>query len=141
MAPARLEQKKDAEPVMLSFRCSKFFIILTISLSIYTVGLPKTSSQSSILTLISTQDIFLYAVIVPVIPFALRERVHVPDDEGESRRPLRSEDAADSSQSSTGSQSSLQFTEQHSSLLRHYVAGFRIVSPCAGSRISSAFLL
>ena len=47
-------------PILLKYRSSYTFILLTICIAVFT-------------------DIFLYAVIVPVIPFALRTRVGVPE--------------------------------------------------------------
>ena len=55
-------QEKDTSkpPIFLRFRSSTTFILSTICIAIFT-------------------DIFLYAVIVPVIPFALRIRVGTPE--------------------------------------------------------------
>lgn len=59
--PALITGDSDKEPVFLSFRCSKTFIIFAVSLSVFT-------------------DIFLYAVVVPVLPFALHDRAGVSQD-------------------------------------------------------------
>ncbi|KAF1914367.1 MFS transporter-like protein [Ampelomyces quisqualis] len=53
-----LTQHGSKPPIMLKFRSSNGFIIGTISLAVFT-------------------DMFLYGVIVPVIPFALQTRSHV----------------------------------------------------------------
>lgn len=48
-------------PVLLKFRSSKTFIILTVATAVFT-------------------DVFVYGIIVPVIPFSLRSRVGVKPD-------------------------------------------------------------
>lgn len=60
--PAFVTGDSDKKPAFLNLRCSKIFIIFTIALSVFT-------------------DIFLYAVVVPVLPFALHDRAGVPHDE------------------------------------------------------------
>lgn len=60
--PAFVTGNSDKEPAFLKFRCSKMFIVCTISLSVFT-------------------DIFLYAVVVPVLPFALHDRAGVSQDQ------------------------------------------------------------
>ena len=45
-----------------SFRSSKWFIYLVVNLAVFT-------------------DSYLYGLIIPVLPFALTEYVHVPSDE------------------------------------------------------------
>jgi hypothetical protein len=50
-------------PFLLELRSSNVFILSTVSVAIFT-------------------DIFLYSVIVPVIPFALTERADVPPEKG-----------------------------------------------------------
>lgn len=49
-------------PVLLSWRSSKFFIVMTVSLALFT-------------------DIFYYALIVPVIPFSLTVQVGLAEDQ------------------------------------------------------------
>jgi MFS family permease len=49
-------------PRFLKFRSSKGFILTTICLAVFT-------------------DIFLYGIIVPVVPFAISDRAHVPEGE------------------------------------------------------------
>ena len=49
-------------PAFLKFRSSSTFILVTICIAVFS-------------------DIFLYSVIVPVIPFALRDRVGIPEEE------------------------------------------------------------
>ncbi|KAF1998628.1 MFS general substrate transporter [Amniculicola lignicola CBS 123094] len=56
-----LTQQGSKPPMFLKFRSSDGLIIGTISLAVFT-------------------DMFLYGVIVPVIPFALEERSHVTHD-------------------------------------------------------------
>lgn len=52
---------QNSPPILLKFRSSRAFIITTITLAIFT-------------------DLFLYGVIVPVLPFALESRSHVPHE-------------------------------------------------------------
>ncbi|KAG9229558.1 hypothetical protein BJ875DRAFT_341633, partial [Amylocarpus encephaloides] len=49
-------------PYLLEIRSSKVFIIFTVAVAVFT-------------------DIFLYGIIVPVIPFALSERSGVAEDQ------------------------------------------------------------
>ncbi|KAF2663519.1 MFS transporter [Microthyrium microscopicum] len=51
----------EEKPRFLKFRSSKTFLIFIISFAAFT-------------------DIFLYSVIVPVVPFSLKSRAHVADD-------------------------------------------------------------
>lgn len=59
--PGWLRWRPDKPPMFLSVRSSRWFITTTIAVAVFT-------------------DVFLYAVIVPVVPFALNERAHVPQD-------------------------------------------------------------
>ncbi|KAK6074347.1 vesicular amine transporter [Seiridium cupressi] len=57
--------RKDASakpPILLSWRSSKFFIVLTVCLALFT-------------------DIFYYALIVPVVPFSLTVQVGLAEDQ------------------------------------------------------------
>ncbi|QDS71230.1 hypothetical protein FKW77_010444 [Venturia effusa] len=58
-------QASDGRPWALHYRSSKWFILLTVTIAVFT-------------------DIFLYAVIVPVIPFALKNRAHVKEEDIQS---------------------------------------------------------
>ncbi|QIW97745.1 hypothetical protein AMS68_003263 [Peltaster fructicola] len=58
---AWLNGSLDKPPIFLKLRSSKTFIIITVSTAIFT-------------------DIFAYAVIVPVVPFALTSRVGIQPD-------------------------------------------------------------
>ncbi|KAF2627672.1 MFS transporter-like protein [Macroventuria anomochaeta] len=58
---ASLTQHSEKPPAMLKFRSSDGFIIGTVALAVFT-------------------DMFLYGVIVPVIPFALQSHSHVEQD-------------------------------------------------------------
>jgi hypothetical protein len=60
--PPRLWRASDKAPWLLRYRSSKSFILITVTLAVFT-------------------DIFLYAIIVPVIPFALSNRAHVEDED------------------------------------------------------------
>ncbi|KAI9818889.1 MAG: hypothetical protein M1827_007710 [Pycnora praestabilis] len=57
-------QKRDVStpPRLLKYRSSKSFILATVCIAVFT-------------------DIFLYGIIVPVIPFALTDRVGVPQNQ------------------------------------------------------------
>jgi MFS family permease len=52
-------------PIGLGWRSNAFFICLTVGIGAFT-------------------DMFLYGLIVPVLPFMLQERVHIPDSEMQS---------------------------------------------------------
>ncbi|KIX09606.1 uncharacterized protein Z518_00686 [Rhinocladiella mackenziei CBS 650.93] len=52
---------RGQRPVFLEFRSSKVFILVAVCWSVFT-------------------DVFLYGVVVPVIPFALQDRVHIPHE-------------------------------------------------------------
>lgn len=52
----------SSPPAFLKYRSSSTFILITICVAVFS-------------------DIFLYAVIVPVIPFALRTRVGIPEED------------------------------------------------------------
>ncbi|EXJ93942.1 hypothetical protein A1O1_02335 [Capronia coronata CBS 617.96] len=56
----RIIPLRGRRPVLLEYRSSKVFILFAVCWSVFT-------------------DVFLYGVIVPVIPFALQERVHVAE--------------------------------------------------------------
>ncbi|RMZ67379.1 vesicular amine transporter [Pyrenophora seminiperda CCB06] len=58
---AILTQHDKKPPFMLAFRSSDGFIITTVSLAVFT-------------------DMFLYGVIVPVIPFAIQSRSHIEEN-------------------------------------------------------------
>ncbi|KAL6706387.1 hypothetical protein ACN47E_005493 [Coniothyrium glycines] len=58
---AILTQHGEKPPFMLKFRSSEGFIVGTVSLAVFT-------------------DMFLYGIIVPVIPFAIQVRSHVEQD-------------------------------------------------------------
>ncbi|KAL9601269.1 MAG: hypothetical protein Q9219_002674 [cf. Caloplaca sp. 3 TL-2023] len=57
---ALLKSDSDKPPALLGHRSSRWFILTTICTAVFT-------------------DIFLYGIIVPVIPFALTNRVHVAE--------------------------------------------------------------
>ncbi|KAF2188306.1 MFS general substrate transporter [Zopfia rhizophila CBS 207.26] len=52
-------------PIGLKWRSNTFFIVCTVGIGAFT-------------------DLFLYGLIVPVLPFMLKDRVHVPDSEIQS---------------------------------------------------------
>jgi MFS family permease len=57
-------QGRKKPPVLLGLRSAKWFIITTVCIAVFT-------------------DIFLYGLIVPVIPFALTKRVGIPKDQAQ----------------------------------------------------------
>lgn len=59
--PRWLQFQPNKPPIFLKTRSSRWFITTTIAVAVFT-------------------DIFLYAVIVPVVPFALHSRAHVHQD-------------------------------------------------------------
>jgi MFS family permease len=73
--PSSQRDGEGRAPVLLRYRSSRWFILTTVSVAIFTVGkdfAPRTISHSQ-----SLQDVFLYGIIVPVVPFALIERVNI----------------------------------------------------------------
>jgi hypothetical protein len=62
-----LTQHGSQPPFLLRYRSSDAFIIGTIALAVFT-------------------DIFLYGVIVPVIPFALEKKINITGDRGNDVR-------------------------------------------------------
>ncbi|KAH8673281.1 MFS transporter-like protein [Xylariales sp. PMI_506] len=56
---------KDTPPWGLRWRSSTFFIVATVSIGLFT-------------------DLFLYVLVVPVMPFVLRDRLSIPDNEVQS---------------------------------------------------------
>lgn len=61
LRPEWLAQRTNKKPVFLEQRSSRGFITATVAVAVFT-------------------DIFLYAVIVPVMPFAISERCDIPPD-------------------------------------------------------------
>ncbi|ETI24772.1 hypothetical protein G647_04142 [Cladophialophora carrionii CBS 160.54] len=57
-ALSRMMPLRGKKPAFLEFRSSKIFIVFAVCWSVFT-------------------DVFLYGVVVPVIPFALQDRVHI----------------------------------------------------------------
>jgi hypothetical protein len=45
----------------------------------------RISHEMIVWLILFMQDIFLYAVIIPVMPFALAERAHIPQAKGASK--------------------------------------------------------
>ena len=84
--PAFLKYDTDRKPLLLEARSSTGFIVSAVSIAVFTVGLPWLAKSRRCTDRIglksSQQDIFLYAVIVPVIPFALGSRVGIAQDHG-----------------------------------------------------------
>lgn len=58
----KLSLQNGKPPILLKARSSKFYIVTTVALSVFT-------------------DLFLYGVIVPVVPFALYSRAGVAEAE------------------------------------------------------------
>ncbi|KAL8713309.1 MAG: hypothetical protein Q9220_002508 [cf. Caloplaca sp. 1 TL-2023] len=58
---ALLKSNSDKPPPLLAYRSSKWFILTTICTAVFT-------------------DIFLYGIIVPVVPFALTTRAHIAQE-------------------------------------------------------------
>lgn len=66
---------RGKRPVYLKFRSSKTFILCAVCWSVFTVSNPL--ALSALPSSNTIQDVFLYGVVVPVIPFALQDRVHI----------------------------------------------------------------
>jgi hypothetical protein len=56
---------------MKSYRSSKWFILLTVGMAVFT-------------------DIYLYALIVPVMPYALTSRTHIKEEDGKYHAHMHS---------------------------------------------------
>lgn len=80
MLPHRLTGDGAQAPWLLEYRSSKTFILITVSTAVFTVSC--ITSSPWLVEANDNQDIFLYAVIVPVIPFTLHGRAGVAEDEG-----------------------------------------------------------
>ena len=61
----QLSNDYSEKPAGLKWRSNTFFIIATVAVGLFT-------------------DLFLYGLIVPILPFMLRERVGLPEDEIQS---------------------------------------------------------
>lgn len=70
----------DRPPHLLAFRSSKAFIIFVVSYAIFVVSTEETWLYD--LLAHRFKDQFVFAVIVPVMPFTLHEHVGVPDTSG-----------------------------------------------------------
>ena len=57
-----MQIQQHSKPLLFDFRCSKFFIYTVVDLAVFT-------------------DAYIYGLIIPVLPFALVERVHLHEDE------------------------------------------------------------
>ncbi|KAF2751370.1 MFS general substrate transporter [Sporormia fimetaria CBS 119925] len=62
----KLTQHGDKPPFLLKYRSSNVFIVTTVALAVFT-------------------DLFLYGVIVPVMPYAMEERMDIKEDEAQSK--------------------------------------------------------
>lgn len=54
-----------AKPWGLKWRSNTFFIVSTVAIALFT-------------------DLFLYGLVVPILPFILRQRIHLPQDQIQS---------------------------------------------------------
>ncbi|OCK80138.1 MFS general substrate transporter, partial [Lepidopterella palustris CBS 459.81] len=61
-----MSSSSDKRPVGLCWRSNTYFIVVTVGVGIFT-------------------DLFLYGLIVPILPFMLEERVHTPKSEIQSQ--------------------------------------------------------
>lgn len=78
--------RSQKPPLALEFRSSKLLILTSICVAIFTVrgSLPHWHLLvvPSRLANFFTQDLFLYGVIVPVIPSAIHDRAGIPKEDG-----------------------------------------------------------
>lgn len=75
LLPGSQRGGEDRAPVLLRHRSSRWFIVTTVSVAIFTVG--EAITHRTLFTHKSLQDVFLYGIIVPVVPFALLQRINV----------------------------------------------------------------
>ena len=57
--------RSNPRPTGLNWRASTFFIVGTVAISLFT-------------------DLFLYGLVVPILPFILQDRTHLPQDQIQS---------------------------------------------------------
>lgn len=66
---------RNRKPILFKFRSSTPFIVTAVCIAVFTVCRPRFA-----LGVLTLQDIFLYGVIIPVIPFAIRDRANVAQE-------------------------------------------------------------
>lgn len=74
--------RKDKPPALLQLRSSAGLIVTTASFAVFTVSWTLHARGLSQRLTHYAKDIFLYAVIVPVLPFALSERAGINEEDG-----------------------------------------------------------
>ena len=77
---SNLEANVGKHSQIFRFRSSKAFIIFVVSYAIFVVSSTKLRVVDFLLT--ASKDQFVFAVIVPVMPFALHQHVGVPNTSG-----------------------------------------------------------
>lgn len=75
----RLHHRRTAKPpYLLRYRSSEAFITTTVALAIFTVDDPPPNSSLIPTDSSPSQDMFLYSLLVPILPFSLSSRAHIP---------------------------------------------------------------
>ena len=59
---ASLQKKYSQKPLLFKFRSHTLFIVATVAVGLFT-------------------DLFLYGLVVPILPFVLSDRVHLPQEQ------------------------------------------------------------
>jgi hypothetical protein len=77
-----LTRDSGKPPAFLRLRSSAGLIVTTVSFAVFTVGIRSYVGKNCDAD--DFQDVFLYAVIVPVLPFSMSTRVGVAEDKGKS---------------------------------------------------------
>lgn len=75
-----IESSQGERPFLLTFRSSKAFIVFVVSYALFVES--EMNSLPSVILIATAQDQFVFAVIVPVMPFALHHQVGVSDASG-----------------------------------------------------------
>ena len=76
-----MDGAKDVRLFLRKVRSSKAFVLTVINLAVFSLCSMLQFSQCEILTPSASADAYLYALIIPVLPFALVERVQLHQDE------------------------------------------------------------
>ena len=76
-----MDGAKDVRLLLRKVRSSKAFVLTVINLAVFSLYPVLQFIQWEILTPSASADAYLYALIIPVLPFALVERVQLHQDE------------------------------------------------------------
>lgn len=75
---------KKSQPVLRKIRSSKLFVLTVINLAVFSeciLSKNRFCANARLLKPSALADAYLYALIIPVLPFALVERVRLHEDD------------------------------------------------------------